>query len=729
MAEQNDETTTGADLGLEELTYDEESVVPEYRQQSHPLAYELVGLQRVVNAIRLYGVKHSRAHEQTTDLLNRIEPLLDAVKTVQLEVTDGALLFGETRVVEESDHGGIVDELFRDGIRVLSLRRGIRPEEFLELLSILGTNFHLPQHQEDTLQGLLWAADLPHVSYEAVQGIEEAVEDSADAGRGESVDFDTVCRVLTGDAPAGETFAPGSVDDDRANLFASLIPPGEESRFPTPPDLPGDLESGISFGPGLGDHVVQSHDDDDDDAVEGLKEMPDWVGELGGGALQGTPAAEADDTIPLTVDGGGGAEGGAEAEAGAGEGDDARNHVLAADGDHVEDVFDTAQETHESVWGETSSLNTIDFVEGRVDELDASPDELLQIWEEADAETMGGLLDRCSSVLLHTALFEEPGADLDEAAPLIERCMEEAAEEGLVARYRSTVEMLGGIVEAEAGLPGQGAAEALLASLMRLDLLLQFARSVDPEDAEAARSIERVVELGGQPVLTAIIDHIPEVEQEDFRRFLIQRVVTALQGDPRPLTEGLRRMDSERMRIRLEALARMDNFVARDQLTSLLEHPKAEVRKAAVELIPSAHLRGIFKRLAQRLADEPDEEVRLDIIRRMDSEKLPALGPLLRRMVTAESFHKRSPEEKRLALKTLGRCGGPEGERTLATLLDAKASLVHPRQMETRKMAAAVLGRYGGATANAALNRAARSWDPGLRRAATEALERKGGRR
>lgn len=725
MADTHDDTASGAKPGLEDITFDEESLVPEYRQQAHPLAYELVGLQRVVNAIRLYGVRHSRALEQTTELLTRIRPLLDQVKTVQLEVTDGALLFGEMRVVEESDHGGIVDELFRDGIRVLTIRRGVEAEEFLELLSILGTNFHLPQHQEDTLQGLLWAADLPHVSYDAVQGIEEAVEDSADAGRGENVDFDMVCRVLTGEAPPIGAGATSDGEDERAKLFASLLPAGEESRYPTAPDLPGDLEAGISFGPGLGEHVVQSQDDD---AVEGLKEMPDWLGELGGGNLDGSPEATQDDTLPLMagagVDAGGGENTGSEAGDGG-----VQDHILAADGDHVDNVFDTARETHESVWGETSSLNTIDFVEGRTDQLDASPDELLQIWEEADAETLGGLLDRCSSILLHTALFEEPGADLDEAAPLIEQCMEEAAAEGLVARYRTTVEMLAGIVEAEAGLPGQGAAEALLASLMRLDLMLQFARSVDPEDAEAARSVERVVELGGAPVLTAIIDHIPEVEEEAFRRFLIQRVVTALKGDPQPLTAGLRQMDSRRMRIRLEALARMDNFVARDQLTSLLEHPKAEVRVAAVELIPSAHLRGVFKRLAQRLAEEPEEEVRRTIIRRMDSERLPALGPLLRRMVTAESFHRRSTEEKQLALKTLGRCGGPEGERTLVGLLDAKASLVHPRQMETRKMAAAVLGRYGGAAGNAALNRAARSWDPGLRRAATEALEAKGGSR
>ena len=342
MADHKDDIRDDVDPDLEEITHDEESVVPEYRQQSHPLAYELVGLQRVVNAIRLYGVEHSRAHAQTRELLSRLRPLLREVEVIQLEVTDGALLFGEMRVVEEADQGGIVDELFRDGIRVLSLRKGIEADEFLELLSILGTNFHLPQYQEDTLQGLLWAADLPHVSYEAVQGIEEAVEDSADAGRGESVDFDLVCKVLTG--RSREELQEVSDEDDRAKLFASLLPPGEEERFPTPPELPGSDDGGVSFGPGLGEFVMESADDDPSEQLESL---PAWAGELQGG---GGEEAEQEEGPPADRDG-------------------------EPDGDDP------------NAWGHTKSLDAADFVEGRVDQIDASPEELLQIWEEADGES------------------------------------------------------------------------------------------------------------------------------------------------------------------------------------------------------------------------------------------------------------------------------------------------------------------------------------------------------
>jgi hypothetical protein len=726
----SDPPRTDPALDSPETTFDDALLLPG-RDQVHTLAYELVGLQRVVNAIRLYGIAHERAHDQTAELLERISPMVEELGTVHLEVTDGALLFGETRVIEESDQGGIVDELFRDGIRVLSLARGIDVAEFLELLAILGTNFHLPQHQEDTLQGLLWAADLPHVSYEAVQGIEEAVEDSADAGRGERVDFDKVCHALV-DPGAGRAYA-GMPDkltsEEKLDLFASLLPPGEEDHFPTVPDLPswggadpaGSTGEGkeadlISFGASLSSHVTEDHEDAD----EGVRELPDWLGELGGGQIQG-------------VEGVGGQAVGREAAGQPAEpGEDqpaSTDHVLAADGDMAADLLAPQGATAGAVWREGSALDTIDFVEGRQDQLDVPAEDLLQLWEEAEADSLATLLDRTISILIHTALFEEPGATMEEAAPLIEACMDEAAEMGLIGRYRSTIEMLEGIVDAEAGITSDDAALTLLNRLLRVDLMLRFTEKVDPEDSDAARSVERLIELGGPQTLDAIIARIPDFEDDAMRRFLIQRVVRALKGDPRPLVEDLRQMEPAAMRIRLEALARMDNYMAKDQLTALAEHAEAEVRIAAVELIPSAHLRHVVKRLAQRLAEDKDERVRATIIRRLEADHIPALGQLLSMMATAESFHTRTTEEKTLALATLARVGGEAAVRTLSQLMTAKASLVHPRQGETRRLAASALGHVSSPGARTALMRAAKSWDPGLRRAATEALESgKGGR-
>lgn len=210
------------------------------RSPRHPLAGELRALQRVVNTVRLYGLEHEHAREQTREMVQRMSPLLDELGGVDLDISYEAITFEGDVVVSEPEPGGIVDELYRDGIRRITLRTGIEVDEMLELLAILGTNFSLPEYQEDTLQGLLWAANLPHIGYEAIRGIEEAIEDSADAARGENLDFEAICEQIVAAGPMGIGLAGDPI-------LKGLMDPEREVDLPTAPDLPpedGELAGG-----------------------------------------------------------------------------------------------------------------------------------------------------------------------------------------------------------------------------------------------------------------------------------------------------------------------------------------------------------------------------------------------------------------------------------------------------------------------------------------------------
>jgi len=116
--------------------------------------------------------------------------------------------------------------------------------------------------------------------------------------------------------------------------------------------------------------------------------------------------------------------------------------------------------------------------------------------------------------------------------------------------------------------------------------------------------------------------------------------------------------------------------------------------------------------------------VRCAIICRMDSDRLPALVPLLKRMVTAESFHRRDRGEKQLAISTLARDAGDAATETLGELLMAKVRLASPRQSETRRLAADGLATIRSAGSRRLLRQASASLQPGLRKAARDALER-----
>lgn len=614
------------------------------RGRRHPLAGELRSLQRVVNTVRLYGLHHEHAREQTRDMIERIRPLLDELGGIDLEITFEALLFEGDVVVSEPEPGGMVDELYRDGIRRLTLRSGIDEEEMLELLAILGTNFALPEHQEDSLQGLLWAANLPHVGYEAIKGIEEAAEDSADAARGENLDFEAICQQIVMAGPLGM----GQAGDP---ILKGLVEDGQEKDQPTAPDVPPE------------------------DAI--------------GGDLQtNAPRLASDD------------------------------RSIAGTLAQMADADPTA-----SNWRRLASLDTVDFVEGKRSKLDVAADELLMLWDEAEADTFGGLLDRTVEVLVHTAVAGEAGIDVDRAAPLIEGCLDQASTEGLIRRYTSTIEEMIELQRARPSTAEANAAFGLLTRLLRTDRILRFAAQLDREDPEVAASLETVLRLGGDDTQRAFLDALGDVSEPIHRRFLVERVVRVIGDDAASLTQQIRRLDERRLRVRLEALASMGSMAARDQLVALLGHANPAVRRSVIELVPADYLRHIWKRVIPMLANDRDQEVRCAVMRRAEAEELGALPGLLARMATADSFHKREMVEKDLALSILARTGGAAAVDTLTKMLHARVGIASPRQAETRRLAALALAQTGTIEARRALTKAAKTWEPGLRKAASEALK------
>lgn len=677
------------------------------------LAQDLSGLRRVVYTVRLYGADHEHALAHTHEIMAQLGPRLQQFGTIDLEVKGDALEFRGIPVIQDPPGGGLADELYRDGIRILTLRAGLTVDEFLQFLTILGTNFYLPQHQEDTLQGLLWAADLPHIAYEAVHGVEEAVEDSADAGRGETVNFDEICqRILVNDS---HLFSGGEyVLQQELQLF-------DEVQFPTPPDLPP-LEDGAGGGGGLGGDLFGDEGFGDDSVGDGDGDADDFDFDSLDDLDESDSDFDFDGATAITADGedddGESGEEAAELGRGPAKGEAATTSERSA----LASAFGAGGLGGAGSWRSTASLRTLAFADGEQDDLEVPPQELLALWEEADRDDSLALLDKAIAFLIHTSLVGEAGFDIVQTAPLLEDCLRQAAEVGLVDRFRTSIEALRGFSDVE-DAEAADAALALTNRLLDVDLLVLLARRLDGEDANAARQLESLLEIGGETRVRALLELVTGLPDDEFRRYLIQRIVTALHGDPGPLTEGLHRMDPAQLRIRLEALARMDSYTARDQLIALLGHSAPEVRRTAVELIPSSHVRHVWKRLATMLADDRDLEVRCAIIHRMNQDRLPALVPILKRMVTAESFHKRATEEKELALTTLAQDGGDAAIGTLGELLNAKVRIASPKQSETRRLAAANLARIRTAAARRLLRQAANSLNPGLRRAAKEALE------
>lgn len=120
--------------------------------------------------------------------------------------------------------------LFRDGIRLLTIHRGVPREELFALAKILGTRLTGVNRRGDDLQMRLWHADFQHISYQGIEGFvhelytqaEEDGEARYDRGR----ELPRLMRRIHGTLPFDEMAAPPDASDvlefDEESFEASI---------------------------------------------------------------------------------------------------------------------------------------------------------------------------------------------------------------------------------------------------------------------------------------------------------------------------------------------------------------------------------------------------------------------------------------------------------------------------------------------------------------------------
>ncbi len=648
--------------------------------KQHPLAHRLSLLQVVVNAIRLYGAQHEQAHSRIEELIDSIQPLLEDLGALPLEVTHESINYEHKSVIVDRGPGGLVDTLYRDGIRTLTLTAGLSPGEFLELVTILGTNFNLPHNREDSLPGLLWAAELPHIQYESIEGLEEAVEDSDDAVRGENLDFGEICQRVFSAAPAaGEGEGGGQGGGDGDGLGPGEGGDGEDAseavQLPMLPELPPEPE----------------------DEDEGIQVVDGVVVPATGSEAAQEEASGEDDALAATAP------------------------LLPSDNDSAAGALSQLSQGNTALgstaWRGLASLDTVEFIEGRRGQLDVGPELLVGLWDEADADRFEALQEQVIAVLVHT--LQANPTKLTGMYKLLQTLSGQAAESGLLSIYAETLDVVSQIARTDGG---HSEAATLAGQLTTTQRLLSLVRKVDLNHARTAELLDHFLSIGGDQLIRDLLEDATEVTDPQRRQFLVTHLATALAQDTKLLTDNLRFFDAAHIRLRLEVLACMDTPLARDSLQALLTHSDPSIRTSVVQLIPGDYLRQILKSVVQMLADDRDSSVRCAIVARMEEESIPVLPGLIERMITAESFHGREFDEKSTILGCISRTDIDRARPLLISLLNGKVGLLAKEQGDSRRLAAITLGRYGGAGVRTELKRAAKSLNPGLRRAGQEGL-------
>lgn len=183
-------------------------------------------LAKGVRALRLYHPTNPAVRRFGDELGTILSKALEGGKPLSLVVLEEALLFDGEPVYTDTDRThGLPFRLYQDGIREVTFRPGLEPEEIRAFLAALRAGLDA-RRGEDDLVTLLWQHDLPHIGYGVVDELtaeEGAPQESADP-----------VRLLRGEADRGETRQGGSP----TAVAPSEARPGADTSGPRTSSLP-----------------------------------------------------------------------------------------------------------------------------------------------------------------------------------------------------------------------------------------------------------------------------------------------------------------------------------------------------------------------------------------------------------------------------------------------------------------------------------------------------------
>jgi hypothetical protein len=122
-------------------------------------------LERTVDASRMRLAGDPVLVDLQTGLETYLKACLDHIGDLTLDVENSDLLLEGHCVYHSSSNNSISAALSRDGVRAITLRRGVEPEEIRDLVEILRDSIDGTSQGWDDIVTLLWDRDFRHIAY------------------------------------------------------------------------------------------------------------------------------------------------------------------------------------------------------------------------------------------------------------------------------------------------------------------------------------------------------------------------------------------------------------------------------------------------------------------------------------------------------------------------------------------------------------------------------------
>jgi len=643
-------------------------------------------LRKVTTVFRLYGAQHPETRRAAEDLDAILMPLLEDLGRLDLDIHAEQLMVGDKTVFEDDASTSFTESLYMEGVQRLTFLPGVEPDEILELIRLLSLNLNLPGFEEETLISLLWQSDLPHIQYEAVEGLVEAVEQSESAASGEAGVFgDVLNYVLSTRADALDDLPP-------------IMIPGAEQLAAD--DL-GDM----------GDALLTTMEG----TYETVNGRGDWVVEMDDDSVEESASIEIE--VPASYDP-----------------EDKPEHYrqdTAREPDKFgHDVIQAAQAAglQEPLdWGvqrQSATIDTLRWAEGNREELGVPAEEIAAYWQSVEDDNYESILRQVLEVLLFLVAHPNRALEQDDVDELCRQGMQSVLDQRLLRVYLSTLEMLEMLIGEGEFAERVAELEALRDRWTNHEALEQVCRMM-PRQGPETEQLAEFIERGGTERAVVIRDLLSTVRGERRER-LIEAVVRATRHDPAALGENLSHLSIEQLQVALTCIACIYHPSMTRSLERSLRHPSPDVRMHVLSLLDDERRAKGWKNIAPLVSDK-DGAVRVAALQALKGITDPGLEQLLRGELEPARFKGRQPAEQQALASCYARAGKERAIPALKAILEGKRwSLMS--SVERTDLEAALWGlvAVGTPEARAIVKQAAKSMLPGLKRAAQTVLEQMG---
>jgi hypothetical protein len=176
------------------------------------VALLLTRLATTARSFLLYDAHNEAVHRFIGLLLTSLQTVLETEQALALTLHPFEILFeGEPVYLNRDRERSLAFRLYRDGVRLLTFRRGFEWDELARLLEVLSIRYTGVNQREDDMVTLLWRARFRHLDVVAVEGVvpeDDEPEEMGDASAAIPEDVDLPRPELP--TPVGPSFTPVS---------------------------------------------------------------------------------------------------------------------------------------------------------------------------------------------------------------------------------------------------------------------------------------------------------------------------------------------------------------------------------------------------------------------------------------------------------------------------------------------------------------------------------------